>query len=202
MNQKTLDRVREITGRWDLPDTIEGRTERIDLTGVNLSGAILTCMDFSYAILDNADLSFANLGRADMRYTSLNKANLSDANGHGTGFSYARAVGTLWCRAYLRAASFFRACLEMGDFQHATLDHADFNQASLVGVGDIWPFSFGKHQGIFQPSTGLMCIGCKERHVNWWVNNYETVGQKHGYSDVEIAMYGAVIKAAASSIGK
>jgi uncharacterized protein YjbI with pentapeptide repeats len=78
-NQQQLDLLKQgITATWnrwrqDYPET------RLDLNGVDLSGA-----DLNNANLVEADLSGANLPEANLRGTNVRGANLSCAENLGT----------------------------------------------------------------------------------------------------------------------
>lgn len=50
------------------------------LTGMDLSGASLSCVNFSHADLPRAHLSYADLSRANLSYADLYNADLSRAN--------------------------------------------------------------------------------------------------------------------------
>jgi uncharacterized protein YjbI with pentapeptide repeats len=100
----------------------------------NLSGA-----DLSGAVLDGANLSWADLDRAKLRHTKLHGANLSKANLRGADLSGADLVeanlstADLW-GADLSRANLSESNLSRADLRGANLSSAHLRRANLSGA--------------------------------------------------------------------
>jgi len=132
----------------------------------NLHGADLRC-----ANLHGTDLRFANLRCANLRCANLHGANLRDAN--------------------LRDANLSDAILHGTDLRCANLIGANLSGANLHGT-DLLTFQYQKHRAY---CTGeRLIIGCKDKSLAEWSTEFETIGKKHDYSEIQISMYGKFIE--------
>ena len=91
------------------------------------------------------------------------------------------------------------ANLSGANLSGANLRGANLSGAYLIGANlsdakDIFGFTLGKHFGFFQPSSGYLKIGCIGCYVDKWLERYESVGKREGYTQEEIERYGAMIK--------
>lgn len=100
-----------------------------DLTGVNLSEAILFGAD-----LREASLRMADLQGADLRTANLSKADLSDAYLREASLFEADLSGANLRRANLEGADLQRANLSKADLGEADLRTANLRGASLMGA--------------------------------------------------------------------
>jgi hypothetical protein len=132
------------------------------------------------------DLIDADLRGADLRGADLEGAYLIDADLRG---------------ADLRGADLRGAYLERADLRGADLRGASLRGADLEGVKDIYGFTLGQHFAFFQPSSQYLKAGCIGNSLDWWLANYEAVGEKNGYTAVEFGRYGDMIKLLAGWIG-
>jgi Pentapeptide repeats (8 copies) len=122
---------------------------KLDLSDVNLNGAILNFADLSGAKLRQADLSGANLKGANLNNANLSGANLRDANLsrvnlNGAMLNFADLSGANLNFAHLRSANFISAKLNFTDLSGADLsaanlrdadiNNADLNNAELIGA--------------------------------------------------------------------
>jgi uncharacterized protein YjbI with pentapeptide repeats len=130
-----------------------------------------------------ADLSEADLSEADLSGANLSGANLSGANLLGANLSEADLSG-----ANLLKADLFKANL-LG----ANLLGANLSGANLSRTG-IFAFTAGCHFAFYVPWQRHLRIGCIDQSLDWWLANYEKVGEQNNYTDAEIARYGAIIK--------
>lgn len=113
------------------------------------------------------DLRWANLRGANLRGAALSGANLRGADLRGADLSWANLRG-------------------------ANLRGAALRWANLSGaVGPFAVGAFGQHTAT--AAGGYIVIGCERHDYDWWLANYETCGQCHGYTPEEIADYGAWI---------
>ena len=158
---------------------------RADLRGANLRGADLRGADLSRADLSRADLRGANLSRADLRWADLRDANLRGADLRDANLSRANLRG-----ANLRGADLRGADLRGADLSDANLSRADLYEA----VGPFTTGSFGRHTAI--AAGGYIVIGCERHPYDHWLEHYTEIGRANGYTDAEIADYGAWIKQA------
>ena len=134
------------------------------------------CANLSGANLYCANLSGANLSGAD-----LSGANLSGAN--------------LYC-ANLCCANLSGANLRGANLYCANLRGADLKEALLSGKV-ILSFQFEKHTAYFYGSDEIQ-IGCHKHPVAHWIANFEEIGKKEGYSEMQIKKYGRFIKGCAN----
>jgi len=114
---------------------------KIDLSGVSLRGANLSC-----AYLRGANLSEADLHGAFLSFAILNEANLSNAN---------------LCAAYLRGATLRDANLSGADLSGTTLRGALLHDADLSGIRTNC-LTTGIHKA---PEGALIGWGKKSGHI-------------------------------------
>jgi hypothetical protein len=102
--------------------------------------------------------------------------------------------------ANLTVADLTRANLTGANLTGANLGGADLTGANL-GRADLTgaegPFThgyFGRHHAV--AAGGFISIGCERHDYEWWLNNYQKCGSRHGYTADEIADYGAWIELA------
>jgi uncharacterized protein YjbI with pentapeptide repeats len=96
----------------------------MDMTGVDLRGALMRGSDLSEVSLNGAQLEKANLIEATLNKTNLLQANLGDAN-----LSNANLVEVTLRLAYLKGAN-----LSNADLSRADLHGADLRDANLTGA--------------------------------------------------------------------
>lgn len=92
---------------------------RQDMTGIDLSGAILTQADLTYCRMEGAECSEARMDGTDLRYADLSGADLREA-----------ILGA----ARLRHANFRGASLKGANLRGADLSGADLTGANLEGA--------------------------------------------------------------------
>ena len=86
------------------------------------------------------------------------------------------------------------------NLREANLTGADLTGADLTGAnltGAYGPFtagSFGRHHAV--AAGGHISIGCQRHTYAEWLEHYEKIGRANGYSNDEIADYGAWIRLA------
>ncbi len=97
--------------------------------------------------------------------------------------------------ADLSEADLSRADLSEADLSEANLRGADLRRANLSdAIGPFTIGSFGRHMAI--AAGGYISIGCKRLTYDKWLEQYEGIGRRNGYTDEEIADYGAWIQLA------
>ena len=71
--------------RTDIDQLLQtiGRSEKLDVRGLNLKGIDLSYLNLAEALIARADLSGANLSGTDLTGADLSEANLSGAPGWG-----------------------------------------------------------------------------------------------------------------------
>jgi uncharacterized protein YjbI with pentapeptide repeats len=114
-----------------------------------------------------ADLYGANLSGANLSGANLSRADLSRANLSGAYLSGANLSG-----AYLSGANLKNTILE--------------GKAILS-------FQFEKDTAYFYDIDKIK-IGCLENTIDYWANNYKTIGKENNYNDEQIKKYGEFIK--------
>jgi uncharacterized protein YjbI with pentapeptide repeats len=109
----------------------ENRSERPDLTGIDLSDRDLTEIDFSELDLTGADLYGADLTRANMKMATLKEADLSDCVMADIDLYKAELSGCFLTGADLRGSYLAESNLDSVDLRGANLVGADLRGASL-----------------------------------------------------------------------
>jgi hypothetical protein len=137
-----------VVGRRDRTRHAPIHLTHADLTGANLSGAILELADLTGVNLTRADLTGTNLFHADLRQANLTEAILSNRDRVDPSITFdpltadlhnADLNGAILTRAYLRytnlnGANLTGANLSDADLASATLHYADFTDADLTGA--------------------------------------------------------------------
>ena len=98
----------------------------------------------------------------------------------------------------LRGANLYEAYLRGADLRNADLIDANLENADLTNT-NIYSFTLGKHFAYFHrsnayPTGNYLRIGCLGMSLQEWLNKYEEIGKKEGYSRVEVDNYGLMIK--------
>ncbi len=109
-------------------------TVRPDLSGANLSGAILSKVNLSGATLRRTKLIEAVLSEAYLGGANLSRANLSGADLSGANLRGADLSGANLSRANLSGADFSVTVLSKADLRGANLSWANLNMAILNGT--------------------------------------------------------------------
>lgn len=105
-----------------------------NLSGLDLSRAVLREADFTQAVLYEANLTGADLYQADLRWADLNDANLTDADLCNADLRNADFEGAILYRANLYDANLFSANLYNADLRNVCLDKANLTNAYLSGA--------------------------------------------------------------------
>jgi uncharacterized protein YjbI with pentapeptide repeats len=126
-----------------------GETQRLDLRGTYLRGAVLMGLNLANAQLDEANLQDARLDEADLQDAQLDEANLKGAwlfsanlqgawlfrvNLQGAQLGEANLQGARLSGANLQDASLNEANLQGAQLFNANLQDADLNSADLQGA--------------------------------------------------------------------
>lgn len=203
-NKEKLDSILEKHRLWrcgkeggERANLIKEDLSGASLSGANLSGAYLTQANLSEAKLVGADLSGAYLIGADLRRARLIKANLSgaslsDANLSGAYLTQASLIEAKLVGANLSEANLVRADLIRADLSEANLSDAKLNIlcADFVKGADLQVISMGlRHRMVRYENT--VTIGCLSLTIDYWLENFKTIGRNHNYSEVEIRCYEA-----------
>ena len=148
--------------------------------------------DLSSADLRSADLRFADLRFADLRSADLRSADLSSADLSSADLRFADLRSADLSSADLRSADLSSANLSFADLRSANLRFANLSFADLSSA-DLIIFQFQKHQAFFT-FDGSLRIGCHVLPITEWAISFEEIGQKEGYTSLQIKMYGQFIK--------
>jgi hypothetical protein len=175
MTQDELNEIIRKHGLW-LHDEDGG--ERANLAYANLADANLACADLADANLACADLAGADLACANLSDANLACADLADAN--------------LAC-ANLSDANLADANLAGADLSGANLAGADLAGANLAGIKGIeimFPIiNIRGTQHILFSIDNNIRIGCEHHSIQFWIDNYKTIGEEYKYSPEEIKEY-------------
>ena len=107
----------------------ELNADRVDLVGVDVSGAFLRRVDLHDARLGRANLSAADARNGNFDSADLTDANLSSANFRRSNFQKANLQG-----ATLDDADLLGADLSHADLSGASLENIDLREANLDGT--------------------------------------------------------------------
>jgi hypothetical protein len=119
----------EIWNRWR-----KTHFEPVDLSGANLSKAILINAELDGVTLENANLVSAHLGGAQLSNANLRGANLAAANLNGTKLIRTNLSGANLQDANLDNVNFLAATLKNARLINARLGLANFTGADLSGA--------------------------------------------------------------------
>jgi len=132
---------------------------------------------------EKADLRGADLRGADLRCVDLREANLRCAD--------------LRCTD-LRGANLRDANLREANLRCADLRCTDLRGADLRGA-DLLTFQFQRDQAY---CTGeRLIIGCEDKSLTEWASEFETIGKKHNYTELQIKAYGQFIQMCIETVG-
>jgi hypothetical protein len=123
----------------------------------------------------NANLSGVDLSEADLSDADLRWVNLIEADLRG---------------AKLRGSNLSGAKLRGADLSHTEV------LGFYLGEQFVWAH-FGKQYD----EGSYVRIGCKWGSIEWWLKNYEWVGEEEGYSNELIDLYGDQLKLIAKHKG-
>ena len=127
------------------------------------------------------------------------------ANLSGADLTRAYLSGADLTRAYLTRADLTRADLTRANLSGADLSGADLTRAYLTSTilenKEMVTFQYKKHLASY---TGLdeITIGCHKHPIQYWLDNFESIGKANGYAEEEIAKYGRFIKSCARDFKK
>jgi hypothetical protein len=136
------------------------------------------------ANLSDANLSGANLRGANLRGANLRGANLSDADLSGANLIGANLRGANLSDANLRGANLIGANL-----RGANLSDADLRGANLSDALQRIVVIHGS-RNVIVAIDGDVRIGCERHVIAEWLEQFEAIGQKQGYTPEQIAEYG------------
>jgi len=118
--------------------------KRIELPGVNFSGASMRGIDLSRAKIDFADLSLADLRdskltkakiiSSNLKEARLNRADVTEANLSYTNLENANLEKADLSRAYLTNANLAKANLKWAKLVRANIERANLAKANLTGA--------------------------------------------------------------------
>ena len=135
--------------------------------------------------LDGTEKEFDSLVGANLYGADLKGADLYGANLKGADLRGADLVG-----ADLRGAA-----LRGADLIGADLTGADLRGADLEDCYNIIGFYLGKHFGYIVLDSQYVKIGCEGHQLDYWLENYEEIGQRNNYCEAVIKRYGIQLKA-------
>ena len=71
-------------------------------------------------------------------------------------------------------------------------DDAVIGSGAVIGDGAVIVrsiFITGTRHLVNWYSTEILHIGCHKKEIDWWLENYETIGKKEGYTEDQIKEY-------------
>ena len=168
MTQEELAEALELQGKWLFGE--EGG-ERADLTGADLTDAVLRDADLTGAVLTDADLTGAVLRGADLTGAVLTDADLTGAVLRGADLRRADLTDADLTDAVLRDADLTGADLRRADLTDADLTGADLTDAvywNVVGNRHHIKSMQLERYSIAYTHDRLQ-IGCEQHAItDWW----------------------------------
>ena len=143
--------------------------------GANLRGADLCGADLREADLRGANLCGANLYEADLREADLREADLYGADLRGANLRGADLYGANLCGADLCGANLYEANL-------CGAKNIKLPIVTIIG---------SRHT--FQFVHDIIKIGCHKYSIDYWNENYKTIGKFESYLEEQIEEYGNYI---------
>ncbi|NDV22110.1 pentapeptide repeat-containing protein [Desulfovibrio sp. JC022] len=133
----------------------------VNLTSVNLNGAILADSNFSgsslcFAHLERVDFSFSNLGRVIFGFCRIVDSNYSNASILGAQFFDSAIINTSFRDAKLNGCGFSLVKFDNVDFSNADLSNVNFREAQLRRCN----FSGCKNLKLSQVSRAIVYSTC------------------------------------------
>lgn len=129
--------------------------------------------------------------RADFAGASLIGADLEGVDLYSVNFCKANLKGANLRRANLTGADLTGAYLERTNLSGATLEGANLANTIYDGV-EFKQYQYQRQVAFFDSYT--LRIGCETHTLEYWLNNYEDIGKKYGYTAEQIEKYGEFIK--------
>jgi hypothetical protein len=101
-------------------------------------------------------------------------------------------------RADLREADLIGANLIGANLIEADLSSAYLSEANLSHT-EVFTFTLGQHFGFAHfgeqyAGGSYVQIGCEGHGLDYWLENFESIGAKHNYTNTQIANYGRMLK--------
>jgi hypothetical protein len=146
------------------------------------------------ANLEGANLIGANLIGANLRGANLRGANLEGANLEVANLEGANLIGANLEGANLRVANLEGANLRVANLEGANLEGANLRVAKGIKLPII--NITGSMHSVFYMDDKIK-IGCEEHSIDYWLENYESIGEDHEYTDEQIKEYKVYIDAIA-----
>ena len=156
----------EIKNRYNGDIIVSGKYESIKEALENNSDANLSGADLRGAYLSDANLSGAYLSDANLSDANLSGADLSDADLRGVNLSGADLRGANLCGA---------------DLSDANLSDAKNILLPIISITGSKHFVYSHNNNIL--------IGCENWSISHWLENYEEIGRKKGYTEEQIIEY-------------
>lgn len=153
----------QITYEEQLRDgALNPRLYELDLTGVDLSGAVLNGLNFDYACFDGSNLAFAELEGTSLRRARFWHTHVEGANLRGANLGAASMIG------HWEGADFSGANLMHAHAQYCAFDGAQFLAADLTQCN----FKEAKVRGAyFQGTTlGAACFDYADLSASYFKN--------------------------------
>ena len=152
MNKNELNRILTNHLHWLNRNCDGWESMRADLTGANLSDAILiganlAGANLSYAILSDANLTGANLSGANLSDAILSDANLTGANLSGANLTGARLSEAILSDANLTGANLYKSCLYGANLYKSYL-HGSILTGTILEKADIYNAFFDRKEEI------------------------------------------------------
>ena len=173
-NQEHLDIIKQGVKAWN---QWRGEHPEVqpDLSGADLSGALLSHADLEEADLSRTDLSDANLREADLSRANLREANLSGTNLIKADLWRANLIKAVLYKATTTEADLSEAKLNGAKLSEAALDGVDFREADLSSA-DLTKADLTRATLVDTNLTGATLTQCRVYGISVW--NVELEGAK------------------------
>ena len=162
-----VNRTREAWGELTEDSSPEERTRHVDLTGVNLEGALMMGALLTISRLTKANLAGAQLEHAEISMAMIDDADLAGADLRYATLAHSRLPGTKLERADLRWSNLHQTWLEGLDLRTVALEGADFTETRLAGA-DLSGNDLREARMIRTDLRGANLSGCSVYGISAW----------------------------------
>lgn len=162
-----INRTRQTWGELTEDSSSEERTTYVDLTGVNLEGALMMGALLTISKLTNANLAGAQLEGAEISMAKIDDADLSGADLRYATLAQSRLPGSKLERTDLRWSNLRQTELEGLDLRTAALEGADFTETRLAGA-DLSGNDLSEARMIRTDLRGAKLSGCRVYGISAW----------------------------------
>lgn len=149
----------------------------------------MTKMTFQKCIFDTSTFKTTTITSSHIIHSRWNHSRITAESSlahiaiHHTIFKYQE-----WTDCEIIHSSFQNCEIEYSTFQQTSFHNTDFKQITFYRTPCL-QFQYLNHTATYFQSSRQLIIGCLTYPIEEWLENYQTIGKNHHYSDSEIEAY-------------